>query len=271
MTPKQKARAYDKLLIKAKQIYNKENDVLIIHTLEDLFPELKESEDEKTRKRIIALVNAHGQGMYKDDMLTWLENTPYTIDHEKREGFHLGYKAGLEKQGESYTRSDVDDAYLKGISDAKNVLEKQGEQKPIVIISKFRVGDNIKTTNEEPLTITKIDDKGYWSEDLFICGFDNTAKWELVEQKPAWSEEDEKFINEIEESLLAYKLIVMDNDKELANYIEKEINLLKSLRPQNTWKPSEEQMDALRYVTNFDYGGYKSILVSLYEQLKKLK
>ena len=37
------------------------------------------------------------------------------------------------------------------------------------------------------------------------------------------------------------------------------------------WKPSEEQMDALRYVTNFDYGGYKAILVSLYEQLKKLR
>ena len=65
------------------------------------FPELQESNDEKTRKRIIALVNAHGHGMYKDDMLTWLENIPYTIDHEKREGFHLGYKAGLEKQGET--------------------------------------------------------------------------------------------------------------------------------------------------------------------------
>jgi len=41
--------------------------------------------------------------------------------------------------------------------------------------------------------------------------------------------------------------------------------------PQTHWKPSDEQMDALRYVTNFDYGGYKAILVSLYEQLKKLR
>ena len=41
--------------------------------MEGIFPELAESEDEKTRKRIIALVNAHGQGMYKDDMLAWLE------------------------------------------------------------------------------------------------------------------------------------------------------------------------------------------------------
>ena len=69
----EKVKAYDELLIKAKQIHNKENDVLILHTIEDLFPELKESEDERIRKRIIALVNAHGQGMYKDEVLAWLE------------------------------------------------------------------------------------------------------------------------------------------------------------------------------------------------------
>ena len=47
MTQEEKAKAYDKLFVKAKQIYNKENDVLILHTIEDLFPELKESEDEQ--------------------------------------------------------------------------------------------------------------------------------------------------------------------------------------------------------------------------------
>ena len=57
---------------------------------------------------------------------------------------------------------------------------------------KFKVGDSIKTANEEPLTITEVSDRGYWSEDLFICSFDDAAKWELVEQKPAWSKKDEK-------------------------------------------------------------------------------
>lgn len=32
----------------------------------------------------------------------------------------------LEKQGQTFTKKDVDDAYLKGISDAKDELEKQG-------------------------------------------------------------------------------------------------------------------------------------------------
>ena len=103
MTQAEKARAYDEALGKAEEFYNDKNNIQCANAegmLEEIFPELKESEDEKTRKRIIALVNAHGQGMYKDDMLAWLENIPYTIDHEKREGFHLGYKAALEKQGE---------------------------------------------------------------------------------------------------------------------------------------------------------------------------
>jgi len=36
----------------------------------------------------------------------------------------------LEKQGETFTKKDVDDAYLKGVCDTKHELEKQGEQKP---------------------------------------------------------------------------------------------------------------------------------------------
>ena len=80
--------------------------------LETLIPELKESEDEKIRK---ALVRFHKS----------------TIDIDGIKGTDI--LAWLEKQGESYTKNDVDDAYLKGISEAKNELEKQGEQKPTVV------------------------------------------------------------------------------------------------------------------------------------------
>ena len=97
-------------------------------------------------------------------------------------------------------------------------LEKQGEQKPDKVEPKFKIGDSIKTTNEEPLTITEITDRGYWSEDLFICGFDDAAKWELVEQKPAnnvepkfhegdWIVYDKYDGNNID------KIVKFDNDK----------------------------------------------------------
>ena len=61
-------------------------------------------------------------------------------------------------------------------------LEKQGEKKSVIIIPKFRIGDEIKTANEESLTITKIDEKGYWSEDLFICGFEEECIWDLKKE-----------------------------------------------------------------------------------------
>ena len=47
--------------------------------------------------------------------------------------------------------------------------------------------------------------------------------------------------------LIAYKIIVMENDMELTNYIEKEINWLKSLRPQNrdTYNPYKEVVSSI--------------------------
>jgi len=77
MTQEQKAKAYDKLFIKAKRIYNKENDVLIMHTIEDLFPEFKESEDEKIRKEIIDFIydktDTYELREKSNSWLAWLE------------------------------------------------------------------------------------------------------------------------------------------------------------------------------------------------------
>ena len=66
----------------------------------------------------------------------------------------------------------------------ENVAIAVMDKKPVIIIPKFRVGDEVVTKNEESLTITRIDEEGYWSNDLFICGFDDSDEWELVEQKP---------------------------------------------------------------------------------------
>lgn len=78
MDYKEKAKAYDELLAKAKQIYNKENDVLIIHTIEELFPELAESEDERIRKMMIKYFESCGNlewydGLTPQKAIAWLE------------------------------------------------------------------------------------------------------------------------------------------------------------------------------------------------------
>lgn len=84
----------------------------------------KESEDEKIRKMIISTLN-------RDKILT--EDEAYDC------------VAWLEKQGQTFTKKDVDDAYLKGVCDAKHELEKQGEKKPV---PKFKIGDTMRTLQE---------------------------------------------------------------------------------------------------------------------------
>ena len=89
--------------------------------------------------------------------------------------------------------------------------------------------------------------------------------------KKEWSEEDEKYYNDI--------LDTVNNDLGLIHVHRdwfKNIKYrIKSISPQNTWKPSDEQLDALHdaavYVDKSMFPYSKGILMKLYKQLKKLK
>ena len=127
-------------------------------------------------------------------------------------------------------------------------LEKQGEQKQhdIDILEKHITKDSISE-----LAHTVIVRNG----------------WEIVdakEQNPAWSEEDENYLN----TTIAY----LKDANEFKKTAEKCITWLKSLRPQNTWKPSDEQMKQLGWIAeqNKDNMIGKS-LVTLYNDLAKLR
>ena len=98
----QKAKAYDEAKLRMSAAYNSNRCTLGF--MNEIFPELKESEDEKIRKNIVTyLKSVIANKGYRDKIIeswiAWLENTQYAIDHAKREGFQLGYKAGIEKQG----------------------------------------------------------------------------------------------------------------------------------------------------------------------------
>lgn len=112
---------------------------------------------------------------------------------------------------------------------------------------------------------------GSWNEatDLTV---DIKSKEAQKEQKPAeWSEEDEDKRYQIIEILLADKYKVPRQDDALCKAYDELIAWLKSLRPH--WKPSEEQMEALRETIDFAPDTFKPrcTLESLYEQLKRLK
>ena len=80
------------------------------------FPELAESEDENIRKWIYGIIENPGLPADKDAEKELVKMQPLAL-------------AWLEKQGQTFTKKDVDDAYLKGVCDTKQELEKQGEQK----------------------------------------------------------------------------------------------------------------------------------------------
>ena len=312
MTQEEKAKAYDEAIERAKfKIKNDKDHVLYEDDIVELFPALKESEDEKT-KRILHSISSkmsfHLRDIFTEEEFqcfdawsnAWLEKqVPINEEAEKEKndyvsGQFLYCKGSFNefKEGESYWIEYIgNDTYI-GRSD--NILnrkfhitprqlytwldprhpEKQNEQKPHLELKAghWYICHRAFCCRADHLTVKE--------GERFLCEKDGVAKGFVIkepekyfkevcalapiedEQKPAWSEEDE--IN------LEKAIWYVENPAPMVVKDSMLVEWLKSLRPQNTWKPSEEQMDALRYVTNFDYGGYKATLVSLYEQLKKL-
>jgi hypothetical protein len=84
--------------------------------LEEILPELKESEDERIRKEIIEAFKTLGDGKIPvvinyADIFTWLEKQSSNVDNANKE-YWRGYREG---------RQEIFDKYAE--------LEKQGEQK----------------------------------------------------------------------------------------------------------------------------------------------
>ena len=91
-----------------------------------------------------------------------------------------------------------------------------------------------------------------------------------------WSEDDEETLKDIIAGLEATKQLTYRHEPSGRACYNKWIAWLKSLRPQPHWKPSEEQMRALRLARSFvvdDFGKTTTVsetLKELEEQLKKL-
>jgi hypothetical protein len=180
--------------------------------------------------------------------------------------------AYLEKQGQTFTKKDVDNAWIKGMCDAKRELEKQGEN---ISLPKFTFDDvlALQCAMEAAKKVQK--DKDLYEQLKSLHDRLHDAYWleKQGEQKPTWSEDDEQLYNDLSDTYFyndedypeeTYKLML----KRVLDWMTKRA---KFLRPQNRWKPSEEQLRSLARASNrcvsVDDG---KILVKLLEQLKKL-
>ena len=205
MTDKEKAKAYDEALERAKQLYVDGMPQISRNTTEYIFPELKgESEDERIRKAIHIYLDWL-DGRNKDyqpkgdysikDMIAWLEkqkeyeSTDFEYVWDRTDCGAL--TSALDKYSKEAIINICHDWYDKGIElERKSWLEKQGEQKPTIemITSEESLGIDSETYN-------KIVDECIYGEKKSQRMISAEAK-EAMYDKPAWSEEDECFMTE---------------------------------------------------------------------------
>lgn len=136
---------------------------MLREALETLIPELKESEGDVIRKGLI----------------TYFQSFPY----QSLASVGINAKdavAWLEKQGEAFTKKDVDDAWLQGMCDAKHELEKQDESIKIKRGKDYLCIKTHRYANEK------------WEEGIIYHALEDYA---LLNQGcayycPAWSKEE---------------------------------------------------------------------------------
>jgi len=184
-------------------------------------------------------VGQDGYYLPVDEVIEEIRNFP--IDESEDEKIRKAIIEFFELQDDNTTYS------LIPKKDILAWLEKQGEHANF--LNKIQIGDNV-TRNQDGVLVN-------------LSQLDRVAKKdEKYEQKPAWSEEDERIVDNCIEYI---KASCLD-----ANDLYECIDWLKSLRPQNQWKPSEEQMENLSRAFNGEV--YRaSLLMELYQDLKKLK
>ena len=184
----------------------------------EIFPELKESEEEIIRK----------------DLIDYFEELPDLIcNGEHIEGSYRGH-------------------YKKDII---AWLEKQGNKDEEILILK----DQIESLHAA------------------IKALKEAHKIELEkqgEQNPTWTEDDEKMLHTI---IADFKGFKHDNTSSLEPHFDNCIAWLKSLKDRYAWKPTEEQINAIKLARNSfvrnDSSGYSFINKTLFElenQLKKM-
>ena len=218
MTQEQKAKAYDEALEKARKYRDEEG----FTEMEDLFPELAESEDERIRKTLIHIVKGacdkygikyRGDDITEEKLLAYLEKQKPADGKEllyvSNKSYNIGYRDG------------------KMAAEQKTAKWSEDDEKKLELVTDF-----VFDFYPDPVMKYKLKD---WLKSL------------CPQPKSKWSKEDNNIMEQI---IMDYegeirRLSNSTIDRQLKPIYQKRIDWLKSLRP--SWKPSEEQIGALNY------------------------
>ena len=309
MTNDEKAKAYDEALKQARFYHGNCPSEPERKKLEEMFPVLRESEDERIRQKLMWLLQQDICPFPEEEvtqMLNYLEKQKYDRMkpiYDARESFESALEKAWNDYHNGYENVDkleddyVECAHAKGFREGYLFgIEKQKEQKPAEWSEKdkemlMRCIAAIPVQGDEIMPTSYLNKLRNWLEFL-------PERFNLP-PKQEWSEEDEKLLNyaismtddaQVErflKSLRPPKDCSNDCPKHLQGYIDgrgdAEKKLLDEygilimpegeLHMKARWKPSEEQMEALMLAIEGKCPptSYMSRrLEDLYEQLKKL-
>lgn len=176
-----KAKRYDKALDRAKKVHKYSSDLAEIKRMEHIFPELRESEDEKIKKDIVAAVETYGdftQGR-KEEIYDWL----------KRQGEN---KSIIEMKSPEESLGISSKKYNEIINDCL-----YSESNPTDNIkTKFNIGDWVIWDNKiscyidniyqgKEFLMYTITDTNNMNRSYSVKSFENNARlWTLTDAKP---------------------------------------------------------------------------------------
>ena len=208
-----------------------------------IFPELRESEDERIRKALIHLINEQDgfltaiNGISVKDIIAYLERQKEQKPSEQK----------YESDNFFKTPCAIDSTGLQcPYKDLALVKDFFGKYKRKCKLSNMAcVSKECKQWNELQAEFKRINEAFENGKNEVI----NRPEAFGLQKSAEWSEEDENKLHQVMEVLLADKTIALRENprcKALHRAYDELLDWLKSLRPQ--WKPSEEQMKWLKDV-----------------------
>ena len=281
LTIEEKAKRYDEALEKARQLCAYPTTKPFISDLQDLFPELAESEDETIRKFIKDVLDSYGRSIKcpTKDILLYEKSVAWLKKQDEQKPVVPKFRVGdkVKKGYLTYTVEDIgEDSYKL------QAYSKDGDKGCTEFLT-IGYEKDYELVESKPIEWSKEDEEMLEKViDNIECPPCTTANYKPIREmvdwlkflkdrvqpqpKQEWSEKDEDKLNRIYEILPKCICCHPIECKELQDF-------LKSLSPQNRWKPTEEQLKAIMYaremIPETRVGNYnEGVLAELYKQLK---
>ena len=245
---------------------------------EHYFPELKESIDERVKKVIRQVLNestTEKDECYSDNRVTqqevfgWLEKKGERIPIIIIPKFRVGDIIRIKGSNAEHLITEISDGYYRGHGWCLDIIEadKCGDYE--------LVEQNHAWSEEDLISLGYLADFVDKNGDEFYGNNKpNVVKWihsfaNLTAPKQEWSEEDKGRVVELIDTFES--MVGGEHVAFTYRLVKDYIRVLKLCLHQSTWKPSKEQIIALRWVlNNVPYCKHKEEISGLLDQIKEL-